>query len=374
MANLDLQFANIKRIFTDKTFLVTLVLAILALSLGTIHLADIDLKTILALLTLMITIAIYEKLHLLRYMANVIIEKCQSIRAIVMVILLFSFFGAMLFTNDVAILTLIPIVFNIRRQVKLPTIGLVSLMTVYANLGSAMTPFGNPQNLYLVSYFHLDILAFLKLSLPIGLISLATLFIVLFGFSKAKIAAVKTPHIAINLTQVIILVVTTLIVLMGVLSVISIWFALIASLACAFWIKGEIVAEVDYGIILTFINFFIIVGAVSRIPLIHDFLATYMTHNTSVFTTSVGMSQVISNVPAAVLLSKFTDHVAALYLGVTVGGLGTFIASLANLLALRQYQAFVHDGTVKKFIRQFTLINVVYLVIFFGIGFVLVTI
>ena len=81
--------SNIERIFTDKTFLVTLVLAILALSLGTIHLADIDLKTILALLTLMITIAIYEKLHLLRYMANVIIEKCQSIRAIVMVILLF---------------------------------------------------------------------------------------------------------------------------------------------------------------------------------------------------------------------------------------------------------------------------------------------
>ena len=340
--------SNIKRIFTDKTFLVTLVLAILALSLGTIHLADIDLKTILALLTLMITIAIYEKLHLLRYMANVIIEKCQSIRAIVMVILLFSFFGAMLFTNDVAILTLIPIVFNIRRQVKLPTIGLVSLMTVYANLGSAMTPFGNPQNLYLVSYFHLDILAFLKLSLPIGLISLATLFIVLFGFSKAKIAAVKTPHIAINLTQVIILVVTTLIVLMGVLSVISIWFALIASLACAFWIKGEIVAEVDYGIILTFINFFIIVGAVSRIPSIHDVLSTYMVHNSSVFVTSVGMSQVISNVPAAVLLSKFTTRVGPLYIGVTVGGLGTFIASLANLLAFRQYQAFSHDGTVKN--------------------------
>ncbi len=356
---------TIKRIFTDKTFLVTLVLAVLALSLGTVHLADIDLKTILALLSLMVTIAIYEKLHLLRYIANVIIEKCQSMRAIIMVILLFSFFGAMLFTNDVAILTLIPIVFNIRKQIKLPTIGLVSLMTVYANLCSAMTPFGNPQNLYLVSYFHLDILAFLKLSLPIGVISLATLFIVLFGFSKAKIAAVKTPHIAINPTQVIVLLVSTLIVLMGVLSVISIWFALVASLACAFWIKGEIVAEVDYGIILTFINFFIIVGAVSRIPLIHDFLAAYMTHNSSVFATSVGMSQVISNVPAAVLLSKFTNHVAALYLGVTVGGLGTFIASLANLLALRQYQAFALDETTPKFARQFTLINAIYLIIFF---------
>lgn len=356
---------TIKRIFTDKTFLVTLVLAVLALSLGTVHLADIDLKTILALLSLMVTIAIYEKLHLLRYIANVIIEKCQSMRAIIMVILLFSFFGAMLFTNDVAILTLIPIVFNIRKQIKLPTIGLVSLMTVYANLCSAMTPFGNPQNLYLVSYFHLDILAFLKLSLPIGVISLATLFIVLFGFSKAKIAAVKTPHIAINPTQVIVLLVSTLIVLMGVLSVISIWFALVASLVCAFWIKGEIVAEVDYGIILTFINFFIIVGAVSRIPLIHDFLAAYMTHNSSVFATSVGMSQVISNVPAAVLLSKFTNHVAALYLGVTVGGLGTFIASLANLLALRQYQAFALDGTTPKFARQFTLINAIYMIIFF---------
>ena len=366
--------ANLHRIIRDKTFLVTLFLAVLALSLGTVHLSDIDLKTILALLSLMVTIAIYEKLHLLRYIANIIIEKRQSIRAIVMVILLFSFFGAMLFTNDVAILTLIPIVFNIRKQVKLPTIGVVSLMTVYANLGSAMTPFGNPQNLYLVSYFHLDILAFLKLSLPIGLISLATLFIVLFGFSKAKIGVVKTPHIDIYLKQVVVLGVTTFVVLLGVLSVISIWFALVASLACDIWIKGEIVAEVDYGIILTFINFFIIVGAVSRIPLIHDFLSTYMTHNSSVFASSVGMSQVISNVPAAVLLSKFTDHVAALYIGVTVGGLGTFIASLANLLALRQYQAFAHDGTVKKFVRQFTLINVIYLVVFFGIGFVLVTI
>jgi Na+/H+ antiporter NhaD/arsenite permease-like protein len=134
----------------------------LALSLGTIHLADIDLKTILALLTLMITIAIYEKLHLLRYIANVIIEKCQSIRAIIMVILLFSFFGAMLFTNDVAILTLIPIVFNIRKQVKLPTIGLVSLMTVYANLGSAMTPFGNPQNLVSGVLFSFGYLGFFK--------------------------------------------------------------------------------------------------------------------------------------------------------------------------------------------------------------------
>ena len=291
-----------------------------------------------------------------------------------MVVLLFSFLGAMLFTNDVAILTLIPIVFNIRKQVKLPTIGVVSLMTVYANLGSAMTPFGNPQNLYLVSYFHLDILAFLKLSLPIGLISLATLFIILFGFSKAKIGAVKTPHIDVKFKQVVVLGVTTFVVLFGVLSVISIWFALVASLACAFWIKGEIVAEVDYGIILTFINFFIIVGAVSRIPSIHDVLSTYMVHNSSVFVTSVGMSQVISNVPAAVLLSKFTTRVGPLYIGVTVGGLGTFIASLANLLAFRQYQAFSHDGTVKKFVRQFTLINVVYLAIFFGIGFVLVTI
>ena len=124
--------ANLQRIIRDKTFLVTLFLAVQALSLGTVHLSDIDLKTILALLSLMVTIAIYEKLHLLRYIANIIIEKRQSIRAIVMVILLFSFFGAMLFNNDVAILTLIPIVFNIRKQVKLPTIGVVSLMTVDA--------------------------------------------------------------------------------------------------------------------------------------------------------------------------------------------------------------------------------------------------
>lgn len=362
---------TIKRILSDKTFLITLFLSILALIFGTVKFSDIDLKTILALLSLMMVIAIYESLHILAHIANVIIQKCQSIRGIVKVILLFSFFGSMLFTNDVAILTLIPIVFKIRKQLKLPMIPTISLMTIYANLGSAVTPFGNPQNIYLASYFHLDAISFFQLSLPIGLISLISLFVSLLFFSKATVAEVKTETIVIKKKETFILIMTTLIVLLGILNVIPIWYSLVASLACACYVDRGIVATVDYGIILTFINFFIIVGAVSRIPVIHDFLAANMTHQPAVFITSVGMSQVISNVPAAVLLSKFTTHLPALYLGVTVGGLGTLIASLANLLALRQYQFFTRNQSVKPFIRQFSLLNLLYLVVFFGFGLIM---
>lgn len=294
----------IQRILSDKTFLITLGLSIIALIFGTVKGSDIDVKTILALLSLMMTIAIYEKLHVLAHIANLIIEKCQSIRGIIMVVLLFSFFGSMLFTNDVAILTLIPIVFNIRKQMRLPMISTVSLMTIYANLGSALTPFGNPQNIYLVSYFHLDLLSFMKLSLPIGLLSLLSLFISLLFFSKEKIAPVTTTPISLNKRAICVLILTAVTVLLGILSVIPIWYALIASLLCSLYIDSSIVATVDYGIILTFINFFIVVGAVSRVPAIHDFLVTNLTHERSVYVASAGMSQIISNVPAAVLLSK----------------------------------------------------------------------
>lgn len=161
---------------------------------------------------------------------------------------------------------------------------------------------------------------------------------------------------------------TTLIVLLGVLALIPVWISLIASLICAYLIEKKVYQEVDYVIILTFINFFIIVGALGRIPLIHDWLHQLMNNDLSIFFTSILSSQIISNVPAAVLLSKFTGHLSPLYLGVTIGGLGTLVASLANLLALRQYQLNVKDQSTLKFFGLFTLLNFLYLLVFIGIG------
>lgn len=140
------------------------------------------------------------------------------------------------------------------------------------------------------------------------------------------------------------------------------------SLLTAGLLDRQVLVKVDYGILFMFINFFIIVGAISRLPAIHHLLSFTTDTTLKTFFAGVISSQVISNVPAAVLLSKFTTHVTGLYLGVTVGGLGTLIASLANLLALRQYQLFDRDHSSYHFFKTFTWLNVVYLVIFMVIG------
>ena len=362
---------TLKRIFSDKTLLVTLFMSLLALIFGTVKPSDIDMKTILTLLSLIIVISIYEHLTILNHVANLIIEKCNTTRGIILVIFLFSFFGSMFFTNDVAILTLVPIVFNISKKIKIPKIAVISLMTIYANLGSSITPFGNPQNIYLVSFFHLSIVDFLSLSLPIGLVSFLTLLLCLFFFPNDKISQLKSRELAVPRKHLLALLLTTLIVLLGVLSFIPIIISLIASLLCTAYVDRTIYETVDYGIILTFINFFIIVGAVGRIPAIHLFLEHVTTTTFSIFSTAIISSQLISNVPAAVLLSKFTNHVSAIYLGVTVGGLGTIVASLANLLALRQYHLLSDDQSTKAFFAKFTVYNIVYLFVFFIAGLLL---
>ncbi|MFZ2576511.1 MAG: SLC13 family permease [Lactococcus hircilactis] len=182
---------TLKRIGSDKTFLVTFLLAVLSLMFGTVKVSDIDIKTVLALLSLIITVSIYENLNLLKHVADLIIEKCGTMRSMVFVILLFSFFGSMLFTNDVAILTLVPILFSIDQKIKIPKISIISLTTIYANLGSALTPIGNPQNLYLVSHYHLSLLKFFQMSLPIGCLSLISLVLCPFFSQKRALNSSK---------------------------------------------------------------------------------------------------------------------------------------------------------------------------------------
>lgn len=362
----------LRKIYTDKTFLVTLALALVAFIFGHVAPTDIDLKTILSLLSLIIVVSIYEQLHVLAYVANTIVAKCRSTRDIIGVMLLFSFIGSMLFTNDVAILTLVPIFFNISKQISIPKIVPISLLTIYANLGSALTPFGNPQNLYLVSYYHLSLPAFLVLSLPMGLIGLFSLMLVTVIFPSRPITTMQTPPNKINLIKLRWLLLATIIVLLGILSILPVWSAVCASLLSALLLDSKVFGKVDYGIILTFINFFIIVGAVSRMPAIHHLLSATTNTTLNTFFAGVTSSQLISNVPAAVLLSKFTHHISGLYLGVTVGGLGTLIASLANLLALRQYHLFAHDNSSYRFFKTFTWLNGIYLVLFMLIGTLLI--
>ncbi|WP_294977241.1 SLC13 family permease [uncultured Leuconostoc sp.] len=361
----------IRQTLTDKTFIVTLILALISLLLGDVEISDIDFKTIYSLASLLIIVSIYQDLGILKFIANYIVKKCRSSRHVFLVLLLCAFFGSMIFTNDVAILTLVPIFFSIRKYVKLPSIATISLLTVYANLGSSIAPFGNPQNIYIVSFYHLHTSQFLEMSITVGLIALVTLFICSLFISNDKISIAFDSTQIINRKQLIILIVASLIVLLGILSIVPIIVALIASIFAGILIKKQVFLHVDYSILLIFINFFVIVGAISRIVVIRQLITANTQNAITTFLTASATSQFISNVPAAVLLSKFTNHIYPLFLGVTVGGLGTLIASLANLLALRQYSAYSHNNTNFKFLKTFTLLNMLFLFIFLCIGIIL---
>lgn len=362
----------IKKIFMDKTFVSTLVLAVIALMFGQASIYDIDGKTIIALLALIMLVSVYERLNILKYVANTIVLRYKSTRGIIFAMLLFSFVGSMLFTNDVAILTLVPIFFKISQQINIRKVIPITLLTIYANLGSALTPFGNPQNLYIVSFYHLKVMDFFTMSLPLGLIAFLSLVGVSLLYPATKIEGIVVEKIAINGHKLKILLIATIIVLLGILSVISIWCSLIASIVVGLMVDRKVFAEVDYGIILTFINFFIVVGAISRINVIGSLISATTKTQVGTFIAGILTSQFISNVPAAVLLSKFTDNYYGLYIGVTVGGLGTIIASLANLLAFRQYNIFSFDNGNEKFLKTFTVLNISYLLLFMLLGWVII--
>lgn len=358
----------VRKIYTDKTFLITLFLAVIALIFGQVSSRDIDSKTIIALLALIMLVSVYERLNILKYIANTVVLKCKSTRGIMFTMLLFSFVGSMLFTNDVAILTLVPIFFKISQQVNIRKIIPITLLTIYANLGSALTPFGNPQNLYIVSFYHLKLTDFFTMSLPFGIIAFISLIGVSLLYPETKIKAIVADDTKINQRKLGLLLIATIIVLLGILGFINVWFSLLASMLVALVLDRKVFVEVDYGIILTFINFFIVVGAISRIGMVSKLMLATTSTQLQTFISGVVASQFISNVPAAVLLSKFTNHYFGLYLGVTIGGLGTIIASLANLLALRQYNIFSGDHSTSKFFKTFTIFNVAYLVVFTLLG------
>lgn len=357
----------ISKIINDRTLWITSFLLVLMLIFGSVEIQDIDFQTIGALFSLMILIGLFEKEGLLKYIAVIIIKKCQTTRQVQLTVFLLVFFGAMLLTNDVAILTFIPIFIVIAQKINIKPVLPIILLTIFANLGSSVTPFGNPQNIFLANYYHLGAGTFFKMALPLGALSLTFLLLSGYLFKSTPLENLTLTVPDIRVKQTILLLIGSVIVLAGLLHLLPIFVSLITSIILTIIINYNNFVTVDYGIIILFVELFLIVGGLSRVPMIVSLFKKLTTTELGAFASGVGLSQVISNVPAAVLLSAFTEHMYAVYLGVSIGGLGTIIASLANLLAWRQYQQQT-DHQSLAFPLKLMLVNLIFLVIFVLIG------
>lgn len=335
------------------------------------YLSYIDFQTLGLLFCLMGAIQGLTHVHVFEVIAKRILLHCKTTRSLFLILIGLTFFIAMLVTNDVALITLVPFTIYLLKmanaQRKLPLI--IVLQTVAANLGSMATPIGNPQNLYLYSFYDLSIGQFFLTVLPTTLVSLVGLILIVFLLKNDPLSVSfeatekigKYPFVALYSGLFILC-------LCSVLGGLDYRLLLLFVLLFLFIFSPAVIKQVDYSLLLTFVCFFIFSGNIGQIPIVKQILSSFLGEYTLL--TSAVASQLISNVPAAVLLSGFTQNWHSLLLGVNIGGLGTPIASLASVIAIKIY---FHDPSADKrsFWKWFILVNGSFLICLTLLSFVI---
>ncbi|WP_373311476.1 SLC13 family permease [Apilactobacillus xinyiensis] len=345
---------------------VIIICFISSIFIGGPNVKDINWDTILSLMMLMIFVALISDMNILNYFSHFITTKARSSRTIILMLVLFDYFASMFFTNDVLILALIPLFINIANRHHLQKAYPLVLLTIAANLGSSITPIGNPQNIFLVSNYHVGMLAFFKHSYILFIVGLCTVVLLSFLVENKSILNSEKGHrdaIHLKASNVLIAILLMIVVLMGIFNIINIIIALFVVLCTSILLNYRVIYNVDYSLLLSFIGFFLIVGIFSRSITITHFIATVSNSPKNIFILSALASQFISNVPASVLMAKFSGYMGAIYYGVSIGGMGTLVASLANLLALKQV-AIYSKLDVRKFVFIFSLLNFALLFLF----------
>ena len=322
------------------------------------YLGFVDVRVLVLLFCLMAVVAGLQGCGVFAVLAQKLLRGERSLPLLSLALVLLPFFSAMLVTNDVALITFVPfaiLVLNlIGRQERLAY--LVVLQTLAANLGSMATPVGNPQNLYLYARYSLSAGDFFAAMIPLTVISLIGLAAAALLVRRETIrvsfpepAQLRRPGCAAALGGLFV------VCLLCVFHVIGHWVLLAIVLAAVLVLDRSLLRRVDYALLLTFVCFFIFAGNIGANPTLRGWITGVLAQNTAL--TAGAASQIISNVPAAVLLSGFTEDWKGLLLGTNLGGLGTPIASLASLISLRFY-CKVPGARPGRYLALFTLANV----------------
>lgn len=332
------------------------------------YLGYFDLQTLSCLFCTLAVVAAFKNIRFFEWLADIIVRRFRNMRNIVLALVFVTYFGSMIMANDMALITFLPLGYFVLDSCgnrKLTAFTFI-MQNIAANLGGMLTPFGNPQNLYLYSFYNIAAGEFFKImALPF-----AVAFVLILGvclFVKPEKAAVlsapkKTPPVWRIAVYAALFVLSVLIVF----RVFPYYWGLLAVALALIVLDYRSVLRVDYGLLLTFCAFFVFSGNMARIPAVEEFLGGLVALDPLVF--GVLSCQVISNVPSAVLLSKFTADYANLLVAVNIGGLGTPIASLASLITLNTYRR-VRPGETKKYILKFLLLNFSFLAVLLGAGY-----
>ena len=325
------------------------------------YLGYFDLKTLTCLFCVLAVVCALRNIRFFYALAQQIVKLFKNARACILALVYITFIGSMLIANDMALLTFLPLgYFVLSSTGKQKYMAFTFIMqNIAANLGGMLTPFGNPQNLYLYTKFAIPTGEFMRIMFPPFLLAVALITLCCF-FVKKEPLQIEDERITLPVWRTVIYGILFALSIVIVFRVIPFVVGLIVIPLALLFLDRKALKDVDYGLLFTFVAFFVFSGNMARIPAVQRLFAFFMSKN--VLLVSVLSCQGISNVPTAILLSQFTSDYAPLLIGVNIGGVGTLISSLASLITFREYTS-KNIGSTKSYLGLFSLLNFGFLLI-----------
>lgn len=326
------------------------------------YLGYFDWKTLVCLFLTLAVVCALRNIKFFTIVARRLVKISGNLRSLFLMLIAITFLGSMLIANDMALITFLPLGYfalSVTKQEKYMAY-LFILQNISANLGGMLTPFGNPQNLYLYSYFNIPTGEFCAIMLPPFLLAITLLVLCCLPIKATPLVIEDSFKERLNKKRTLLYLVLFALSLLIVFRVIPYWIGLVLITGVLLWKDREALLMVDYGLLGTFFFFFIFAGNLARIDVVNEVISALLAKDALLV--SVLSCQGISNVPTAILLSQFTEDYRSLLLGVNIGGTGTLIASLASLITFSEFRV-LYPGHGKQYFWMFTAINAGFLVV-----------
>lgn len=329
-----------------------------------------DYKTLTCLFCVLAVVCALKNINFFYMLARKVVQLFKTARMSILALVYITFIGSMLIANDMALLTFLPLgYFVLTTTGKQKYMAFTFIMqNIAANLGGMLTPFGNPQNLYLYSKFEIPNLEFMGIMAPPFIVAVVLITVCCVIFVKAEPLSLSDEKIVLDPKRTILYLTLFALSILIVFRGIPYWIGLVVIPVVLLFADRKALKMVDYGLLFTFVFFFIFAGNMARMDAVRNLFSMLLGKSTLLF--SVASCQFISNVPSAILLSQFTSNYADLLVGVNIGGVGTLIASLASLITFREYVKH-NPGKTGYYVGMFSLFNFAFLIILTGFMFLL---
>lgn len=325
------------------------------------YLTYFDFKTLTCLFCVLAVVCAFKNINFFYILAKETVKCFKNLRYAVLALVYITFIGSMFIANDMALLTFLPLGYFVLKSTnneKYMAFAFI-MQNIAANLGGMLTPFGNPQNLYIYSKFQIETMEFMNIMLTPFIIAIVLITVVCL-FTPKKPLEIKDEPYSLDKKKAFIYMLLFILSIAIVFKGVPYIWGLIIIPSVLFFMDKKALKAVDYPLLFTFVAFFIFSGNMGRIPFIRQLFSFLLEKSTLIF--SVLSCQVISNVPTAILLSQFTNNYKELLWGVNIGGAGTLIASLASLITLREFTKHFPKQT-GSYIKMFSLFNFGFLIV-----------